>query len=428
MPIKEVVIGLGRSIKYWHRGGIRWSLRIIPFGAHVHLKGTPTTLSDESAPKTGFAEKPYWQRAITTLAGPAINLAVIPVLFFGFYATIGLPSTPAVLVGIDIGHAADKAGFKLGDEFLAVDGIPITNEQDMWRYAYPKGAKKSTYTIKRGDKIFEKAFTPDWTEYIDREGVERKNARFGVMWQHAPFKLEAIENINGVDVKGDEDRAREILIKNFGKTATLILKGPTDEKDKTRIFIHETPNKGLLDKDDKFYDKFFPGPIMGNIYLKKPLSTQFENALRYSGHLIKSVAGIPFHIFPVDKTLIRDQHAVSHPDTKIINKIYALIHSFAVASIVIGLINLLPLPNLDGGQFMIQTIERFKKHPLTRKSKAKIYALAFLLFYFSALTANLDNIPRYIDSRAKKVQEFMIEKKRDKDESQTTIKDEIKNG
>ena len=412
MPIKEVVIGLGRTVKYWNsKGGIRWSLRTIPFGAYVHLDGTPTTLSDENAPQMGFAQKPYWKRAITTLAGPAINIAVIPFLFLAFYLAIGQPSTPAVLVGIDVGHAADKAGFKLGDEFLAVDGIPITNEQDMWRYAYPKGAKESIYTIKRGDKVFEQPFTPDWTEYIDREGVERKNARFGVMWQHAPFKLEAIEEINGVNVKDNEDRARELLIKNFGKTTTFILKGPTDEKDKTRIFIHEEPNKGLLDKDDDYYDKFFPGPVMGNVYLKKPVSAQLENALRYSGHLIKSIAGIPFHIFPVDKTLIKDQNAVSNPDSKIINKIYGLMHSFAVASIVIGLINLLPLPNLDGGQFMIQTIERFRKNPLTRKGKAKIYAAAFFLFYFSALVSNLDNIPRYIDSRAKKVQEFMDKQK-----------------
>ncbi|MEM7651468.1 MAG: site-2 protease family protein [Pseudomonadota bacterium] len=90
-----------------------------------------------------------------------------------------------------------------------------------------------------------------------------------------------------------------------------------------------------------------------------------------------------------------------------INIFYRYLHLFAVASVIVGLVNLLPLPNLDGGQLLIQSIERARKKPLPRKQKAKIFALAFLCLYLSILFTNLDNMPGYIDSRVKKVHEII---------------------
>jgi Zn-dependent protease len=75
--------------------------------------------------------------------------------------------------------------------------------------------------------------------------------------------------------------------------------------------------------------------------------------------------------------------------------------------VIVGLVNLLPLPGLDGGQLLIQGLERARKQKISRKAKAKVFGLVFLILYLSVLFTNLDNIPYYIDSRAKKVHELI---------------------
>jgi len=402
MPVKAVVIGRGKTFRHWNdRYNTRWSIRRWPVGAYVHLEGHGDDQTSQ------FARYPFWQRALTTLAGPLCNFAILPFLFFGFYLAFGQPSAPAVLVGVEKGYAAQKAGLKPGDRFTAVDGIPISNKQDIWRILYAKKVAESRVTILRGEENFDVTLTPEWAEYLDHRGVPRKNARFGVVWQHTPFKLEAITSVNGKETNDDDERTRALLIQNFDRDIVIGLKGPDEEPGDTEIHLSGSVNKGLLDPEHDDYEHVFLGKTPGNIYLYKPVLEQLVNALRYSARLIKTIASVPFQLFPIDKSSIHDKHAVSNPDTWLINKIYAVMHLFAVASVAIGLINLLPLPNLDGGQFMIQAFEKGRKTALTRKQKAKIFAAAFLVFYLSVLFSNMDNMSGYIDSRLEKVHDFI---------------------
>ncbi len=408
IPLDSVIIGRGKTLKHWDdRHGVRWSIRRWPLGAHVQL--------------ANFAASPFWQRTVTILAGPCINFAVLPFLFFAFYVVFGQPSTPAVLVGVEQGLAADKAGLEPGDRFLAVDGRSFSNFQDVWRIAYSKGTVEGVYTIKRGDEIFDVPITPDWTEYKDEDGIERKNARFGVVWSHIPFKLDAITSVNGKDVAGDDKRARKALLKNLGKETLVGLKGPHEKPGSFKVHLSKEANKHLNDPDHEDYKRIYLGSIAGNIYLEQSIGEHAVDALRYSGALIAKLSAIPFQLFPIDAFAIKDENSVFNPDTKIVNIIYTYLHLFIVASVIVGLVNLLPFPGLDGGQILIQTLERIRKRPITRKAKAKIFGLAFLLLYLSVLFTNLDNVPGYIDSRTKKVHELIKN-------STTLKKDEASDG
>ncbi len=407
MRVESVVIGGGKTLKHWDdRHGVRWSLRRWPLGAHVHL--------------ADFAANPFWQRATTIFAGPFINFTILPFLFLGFYLVVGQPSTPSVLVGVEKGLAADTAGLKPGDRFLAVNGEPFSNFQDIWRIAYSKGVVESTYTIQRGEKTFDLPFTPSWAEYKDEDGIERKNARFGVTWEHTPFKLSAIMNINGKDVR-DDANARKLLLKNLGKETLIGLKGPDGEPSSFKVRLSKAANLYLNDPDHEDFKRIYLGSTADNIYLQQSFSEHLIDALRYAGSLITKISGVPFQLFPIDAQAIKDVHAVGHPDTKIINIVYNYMHLFAVASVIVGLVNLLPLPGLDGGQILIQIIERLRKQKIELKTKAKIFGAMFLIIYLSVLFTNLDNVPGYIDSRTKKVHDFI-------DKTPSMKKDEQGNG
>ena len=403
MPVDSIVIGRGRTLKWWKdKKGTRWSVRFWPVGAHIHVSGF-----QDGETHGEYAGKPFWQRAVTILAGPGMNFLILPFLFFGFYVTFGQPSTPPVLVGVEKGLAAERVGLKPGDRFLAVDGIELSNFQDIWRVAYAKGPVESLYTIKRGEENFELPFTPGWTEYTDESGIERKNARFGVIWEHNPFKLSALTNIGDVDVSGKPDLAREQLLKHMGKDVVIGLKAPNVDAAFFTVHLFANVNKNLNNPEHENFERVYLGQTPGNIYLQQDISGHGADALRMVGGLIATIATVPFQLFPIDQNALRDSNAVSDPETHIINKLYKYLYLFAVACVVVGLINLLPLPGLDGGQLLNLVLEKISASRITRRRKAQIFGLAFFILYLSILFSNLDNVPGYIDSRVKKVHEVI---------------------
>lgn len=394
MTIKDVVVGRGKFLKSWkNKRDIEWRLHLFPISAHVHIDD--------------IEQRPFYQKIITILAGPLINFAVILPLFFSFYLAFGQPSIPNIVVGVEQNLAADKAGIKPGDRFVAVNGIPLSNFDDIWRIAYKRGAVESTYTVQRGEEIFDVAIKPNWAEYEDLSGILRKNARFGVVWEHAAFALDSILSVGGQNVKDDENRARASLIKNFDKSVLIEIEGPEDEVRPIRINLRGEHNQGLLDKDDDFYKAAHFGTTKGNVYMPGTTMENLTKASRYSIGLLKNIAKVPFQIFPIDKSEIQDGAAVTNDETKITNRIYKILHLFAVTSVVIGLINLLPFPSLDGGQLIDQTLRRICGDKLTNKRRANIFAVAFLVLYASIFIANMDNLHGYIDSSIKKVHELV---------------------
>ncbi|MCB1720203.1 MAG: site-2 protease family protein [Alphaproteobacteria bacterium] len=414
MPVDSIVIGRGRTLKHWDdKHGTRWSIRRLPLGAHVHLQGLEG-LSEGGA----FAAQPFWKRTVTILAGPLANLAILPFLFFAFYMLVGQPSTPPVLVGVEPGLAADKAGMQPGDRFLAVDGQPVANFQDIWRVAYSKGAVQSIYTIQRGDKIFDLPFTPDWTEYKDEDGIERKNARFGVTWQHSPLKLSAIMSVADQNTQDDEDKARALLLKNMDKEVIVGFKGPDGKEKPARVRLSSALNPNLDNPNHDDYERIFFGQTRGNIYLDRPAFEHAAQALRKSAAMIRNIASVPFQLLPIDSYKLKDSNEVMHEDTRILNMLYTYMHLFALTCVVIALVNLLPLPYMDGGHLLTQIIERILKKPMSRKSKAVLFALIFFSLYAVIAVSNMNKVPGYIDSRLKKVHEFIEERQpKDRDEA-----------
>ncbi len=392
IPIQDVVIGRGKLLKSKiTTNNIDWQLRLWPIAAYVHLRD--------------IEMRPFHQKIITILAGPLINFVTIPFLFFAFYCFVGQPAVPNRIVAVEEGLPAYNAGIKPGDEFIAIDDIPLRNHAEIWRHVYSRGEVESMFTIKRGEDVFNVAIKPGWAEYQDFRGVQRENARFGVMWQHAPFSLEAIEAINGIDVTDDQDLARKLFIENFNRPITINVKTPMEKQMPYHVLLNEKLNQDLLDEDSTFYDSVFLGTT-GNIYMQGNLPNNAFKAFHYASELFINILKIPFHIFPIDRTKIRDIAAVSGEDTKIANKIYSLLHLFAVASITIGLINLLPFPSLDGGQLIDQTLLKIHKGNVSNKLRAKVFVITFALLYSSMLVANMDNFYGYIDFSLEKIEEW----------------------
>jgi regulator of sigma E protease len=192
-------IGFGREIVGWtDRSGTRWKIGWLPLGGYVRFIGDEDRAGqgeDGTAvhdPKS-FAGKPVWQRFLIVLAGPLANFLLAILIFAGFFAAYGMPSTPPVVAGIEPRSAAAQAGLKPGDRIEAIAGEATGSFEDVRRIVAIRPGENVTLTIERKGRPVE------------------VQVRLGSQMEKDSFGEEFRTGLLGVYAVGQEMRAVPVL-------------------------------------------------------------------------------------------------------------------------------------------------------------------------------------------------------------------------
>ncbi len=157
--VKTFSVGMGPKILARRFGETEYALSLIPFGGYVKMAGegmmeeiqdTGTLdqrkyplgteagaeervgLDDDIPADRQFLNKPAWQRLLVFLAGPLANVALAYVIYAGLFMYSGLPVNPVTEVGhVTPSGPAAAAGLQAGDVFLTVDGEPVEDWYEM---------------------------------------------------------------------------------------------------------------------------------------------------------------------------------------------------------------------------------------------------------------------------------------------------------
>jgi regulator of sigma E protease len=150
-------IGFGQEITGWtDKRGTRWKVGWLPLGGYVRFVGDEQHAGEgERAPlpENSFAGSPVWQRFLIVLAGPAANFVLAILIFAGFFAAFGMPSTPAVVAGVQPGSAAAVAGIRPGDRIEAVAGEDTPTFEDVRRIVGLRPGSDVTIRIQRDGRM-----------------------------------------------------------------------------------------------------------------------------------------------------------------------------------------------------------------------------------------------------------------------------------
>jgi regulator of sigma E protease len=180
VAIDSFSIGFGRAIASWRDGsGVEWRLGWLPLGGYVKFAGDENVASvpdqcDLQALRRSIvgregvgAEarylpfKPLWQRALIVLAGPAANFGLAVALFAVFFLAFGRPFTLNRIAEVDPASAAAKAGFRTGDVVLAADSKPIATFEDLQFYVQYRAGSPILFTIDREGRRLALMARPD---------------------------------------------------------------------------------------------------------------------------------------------------------------------------------------------------------------------------------------------------------------------------
>jgi len=182
-------IGFGHEIAGWtDKQGTRWKIGWLPLGGYVRFVGDMNAASapgdvEELPPglrERSFPVKPVWQRFLIVLAGPAANYVLAILIFAGFFAAFGMPSTPSVVAAVQQGSAAAAAGIRAGDRIESVNGENASNFEDLERIVALRPGDVVTIKVRRNGQPTVLQARLGMTVERDRFGQEYRIGRLGV--------------------------------------------------------------------------------------------------------------------------------------------------------------------------------------------------------------------------------------------------------
>ena len=128
-------IGFGTRLWGWKRGDTDYRISALPLGGYVKMAGD-NPLEERKGEPDEFLSKPRWQRVLIALAGPAMNIILAVVLVAGIFMygrkVPAYLDKPVVLAGVLPDSAAQKAGLIAGDRVVKINDV----DNPTWEQAY----------------------------------------------------------------------------------------------------------------------------------------------------------------------------------------------------------------------------------------------------------------------------------------------------
>ena len=367
--------GFGKRLFGFQHRGTDYRVSLIPLGGYVRMAGD-TPEENTPANPDEFLSKPKWQRFLILFAGPAMNL-VIALLFVAGLAMIGYEEVimKPVIGSVEPGRAAAKAGLQTGDLIVKVKGEPVQDFTDMAMIISMNAGTPVEVVFIRDGQTRTTILTPERADG-DFGPVGRAYINFGfepVVGRVEPGSPAAaaglrpgdrILSANGVPVHALEDFAKVSRASQNKPIALALQRGvtvslPPAADDKLG------PLRGVVPPTRTF--RLAPIPALGhslreNWKMLKYTGAAISRLFRSEGSM-KELSG------PINIARIAGE-SVSRGWMSVIGLM-------AMISLQLGIMNLLPIPVLDGGHIMILLIEGIARRDLSLKVKERIQQVGF---------------------------------------------------
>ena len=416
LKVEGFSIGFGPKIVTWVRDGVEWSWRWIPAGGFVKLPQMVTSDALE-----GKADQPVdqlppvspWSKILVAFAGPFMNVLFgIAIAFLLWGVGIPVPVNPPIIGYVDPGSPEAKLGIQPGDEIRSVDGRQITSWHDVQETTILARSTNLVVVIARPGKftnsyelktVVSEALGLKILNLDPRDHPVIKGVRSGSPAEAAGLKggdeilVFAQVPLHGADqfiklVQKCPGEAQDIVVKRDGQRTTLKVTPRLDPSAKVGRIGAE------IGTGRPVYRIEHISPWMQiSTVLERTVST--FSALAHSkqtGVGLKDLSGPPGILAML---------------AAYVNSDWRLALSFLVLlNINLAIINLLPLPVLDGGHIVMALVERLFGRPLpNRLVEFTTTAFAVLLIGFM-LYVSFNDVRRFSLFRSMFKQEVTIEK------------------
>jgi len=128
-----------------------------------------------------FHNKPWWQRFLIVLAGPVANFLLAIAIFAAFFASFGMPRTPAVVGQVQPGSVAAAAGLRPGDRIEVIAGQDVESFEDLRRIVSIRPGESVVISIDRSGRKQDVRTTLGAQEITDEFGQSYRIGLLGIL-------------------------------------------------------------------------------------------------------------------------------------------------------------------------------------------------------------------------------------------------------
>lgn len=418
VKVTQFSIGFGKEIwGFEDKNGTRWKVSLIPLGGYVQMFGDTDPASagtsdkvneasddgartmTEEERKVAFFSQPLWQRAAIVFAGPAINFIFAIILLFGLYVSLGKPVTSPTASAIVVGGAAYEAGIKPHDEIIEINGQKILSFEAIQRAVLVDLNTGMDITVLRdGQEVVFENVEPELIKEEDRFGFQQSRGQLGIIGPGFQLDKNAISKIKGEEVAASTDKNSllasllgqefEVSINQGDKEALNLLVAPKIDDNKTPQDFEGAENFIMLastSKNAQIVDLSVSESFFESINETKVIVSSTMEAL---WQIISGVRSAQELGGIIRIGAIAGDAAQAG--------LIALITFTALLSINLGLINLFPIPMLDGGHLLFYAVEAIKGSPIPEQTQEYAFRFGLAILVALMLFTNLNDIVQLV--------------------------------
>lgn len=390
-------IGFGKELLSWvDKRGTRWRIGLLPLGGYVKYLGDADAASkpdqaqlaamDQDTRDRSFHGAAVWKRMLSVVAGPVFNFMLSIVVFSGLALWEGRYVDEPVLGNV-VSLKNYDIGLQSGDRILAANGTSVESLRDVFRIAdeMPEPGPMDI-RVQRGDDDIVVTTPFLRVPLISRVAPRSAALDAGVKPGDLILKVDdqPIQEFDQLvaTVQAAEGRALDLQVLRDGQTLNFEMT--------PQVTAIQLPDGG-------FEERAMIGVVIGRVLepaIVTPGPVQaVETGILATWRVISgSISGI-VHMFSgaISATNIQGPLGIAMVSGDMAAEGFdSLINLMAVISTAIGLINLFPIPILDGGQLVFLSIEGLRGRPLGERwvEFASAFGLALVLLLMLFATYN----------------------------------------
>jgi len=386
MRVLTFSLGFGKRLWGRQRGETDYRISAVPLGGYVKLAGEDP--DEEGHDPRDFPNRPRWQRILVYLAGPAMNgvLAVLLVagLFMVGVDVPALQSIPAEVGSVEAGSPGDAAGIRPGDRIVAIDARPVEQwKQVAFAIMTSVGRELAVEVERDGERLLFTVVPARLAEYeIGDAGIyPRLLPRIAQLVAGAPAANAGLR-------VGDEVRA--VDGRSLANAAELIAHIETRAGTPVRLEIVRGGAPLAITVVPATVDGKGRIGVLLSLQQRYGPARAFVESLRFNGEIARQSLVVVGKIFTRE---VKARSALAGPIEIAAQSGQAaragwksLVYLMAVISTSIGLLNLFPIPVLDGGQIALLLVESALRRDLPDRVKERVNQTGLALIVLLMLT------------------------------------------
>jgi len=396
-------LGFGPKLVQTKRGDTVYCICAIPLGGYVKMAGAGEGPDDKPEGKDDeFPSKTKWQRFQILIAGPVMNiiLAVLilaGVLYQGVTVPVYLEQPPIVGIVPD-GSPAATAGIQTGDSILSVAGRNVDTWEEMEFAVAPHADREIDVVLRRdgGERTVQVIPASRGTFKVGVLGVEpdvppqvvdMMSTTSSAAQEAGILVGDVIEAIEGREVTTESLMAMIQASPDIPLTLRIRRDGVRQDIVVTPQLVGDVGMIGVALNTPYEMHIIELGPF-------EAFAMSLEQNYETSGLLFQTVWGLLTRDVPVAQ--LAGPVGILQLSGQAVGVSWVVFFGFmSMLSLNLGILNLLPIPILDGGHIFIMAMEGVSRRDFSVRLKERIALAGFVLLMTLIVTVTYNDLARY---------------------------------